>query len=460
MARNITKDDIYLKARIMSEGLRIEGLALPSFQELQKSSAEAEVPERLDAKDTESLLRFYAACLKKESDAFGGIVGNVLELDETALRVMILPNRHSRLELSVEGRRAAISEAGEVLATGKLPQTPTWHDERLSNGLPVTTALPVMSKEIINIVFSLSCINYNTGRGCRYCNLFSNPMSRRLVMLPKETLREWARFQGEAVKIATDAGWRGVLAVSGGALPPSQRPECLERLEILMDEIRNAIGDEMLGKLPVVYNHYPPDNFNEMNDWKELGINATSIDIEVMDSAYFAAICPGKNAHRPHQWWKEAQEASVEIFGPYLKTTGCVVTGIEPMHTLLKGLDERLGKGVMPLPLVFMSMPGSAYWGFRPPTADWLVEATERMADIYLKHAGKIVKSAISAVTGGSGVAGVAGALAARLKGEEGGAIQTSSESVPMSLIGDEIRLRTQGIMGKVSVIGDMLKSG
>ncbi len=38
-------------------------------------------------------------------------------------------------------------------------------------------ALPAMSKEIINIVFSLSCMNYNSGRGCRYSNLFSNPMS-------------------------------------------------------------------------------------------------------------------------------------------------------------------------------------------------------------------------------------------------------------------------------------------
>jgi len=99
-------------------------------------------------------------------------------------------------------------------------------------------------------------------------------------------------------------------------------------------------------------------------------------------------------------------------------------------------------------------MPGSAYWGFRPPTADWLVEATEKMVDIYLKHAGKIIKAGIDSAGGASGIAG---ALTNRLKGKGAGRMQTSNESVPMSLIGDEIRLRTQGLMGKASVIKDIL---
>jgi hypothetical protein len=461
--RDLTKEDIYLKARIMSEGLRVDGLELPSFQELQKGVGEVDVPKDLDMKDIDGLLLFYAACLKKESDVYQGTIADTagITLDETGLRVMVLPNQHSRLELKRDGHKLTISEAGQVVATGRLPRTPAWHNEKLSNGLPVTTVLPFMSKEAINIVFSLSCINYNTGRGCRYCNLFSNPMSRRIVMLPKETLRGWARYQGEAVKIATDAGWRGILAVSGGALPPAHRPEQQERLEILMDEITNAIGSEMLSRLMVVYNLYPPDNFNEMNDWKELGINATCFDLEVMDSAYFPAICPGKAAYKPHQWWKDAQEASVEIFGPYLRTVSIVLKGLEPMHTLVKGIDERLSKGVMPMPALFMSTPGSAYWGFRPPTAEWLVEATDQMTDVYMKHSGKIVKAAVDTVTGGSGIAGVAGAITKRLAGKKkgGGMPQAGNPSNPQSLVTDEIRLRTQGIKGKFSVIGEILKA-
>jgi hypothetical protein len=110
-----------------------------------------------------------------------------------------------------------------------------------------------------------------------------------------------------------------------------------------------------------------------------------------MDNAYFAAICPGKNAYRPLPYWKKAQEASVEVFGPFLFTAGCIVVGIEPMSTLLKGFEERVSKGVMPLPLVFFSAPGSAYWGFRAPTAEWILEASDRMVDILLEHIPKFL---------------------------------------------------------------------
>ena len=127
-----------------------------------------------------------------------------------------------------------------------------------------------------------------------------------------------------------------------------------------------------------------------MYKWKEMGIDAVSIDIEVMDSAYFAAICPGKNAYKPHAWWKKAQEAAVEVFGPG-RSTGCIVMGIEPMSTLLKGADERLSKGIIPIPLVFVSAPGAAYWGFRPPTAEWIVEASEKIVDTIQKYASKFL---------------------------------------------------------------------
>ncbi len=56
------------------------------------------------------------------------------------------------------------------------------------------------------------------------------------------------------------------------------------------------------------------------------------------------------------------------------------------MTTLLKGTEERVSKGVMPLPLIFFSAPGSAYWGFRAPSADWIVEASDRIVDIFLEQ--------------------------------------------------------------------------
>jgi hypothetical protein len=107
-----------------------------------------------------------------------------------------------------------------------------------------------------------------------------------------------------------------------------------------------------------------------------------------MDSAYFTEINQEKTANKPHEYWKKAQEAAVDVFGPLL-STGCVVMGIEPMSTLVKGIDERLSKGIMPNTLLFFSTPGSTYWGFRPPTAQWIVEASNKIVDSLIRHAPK-----------------------------------------------------------------------
>ncbi|KKN58953.1 hypothetical protein LCGC14_0546840 [marine sediment metagenome] len=124
-----------------------------------------------------------------------------------------------------------------------------------------------------------------------------------------------------------------------------------------------------------------------MYKWKDLGVNAAEFDLEVMDPAYFNAICPGKSKAYPQEYWKEAQEVAVEIFGRGRGTYQSLVTGIEPMSSLVEGVEERISKGVYSAPLVFVPSPGSPYAQFRPPTAQWFVETNEKIADIYFQYA-------------------------------------------------------------------------
>ncbi|MCP4682744.1 MAG: hypothetical protein GY864_10460 [Desulfobacterales bacterium] len=424
--RKITQNDVYVKARIMSEGVRIKGVEMPSLDEI--ADACKIIPEKLNFDDPEEIWRLYDKTLSTWARTSRQEVGLRFDFDGSGLKVMVQPNKYSRLELTRDGDRVTVSDGDDVLVTGTIPKRHEWLDEKLSNGLPVSTVLPVMSSEIINVVFSLSCMNYYSGRGCHYCNLFANPLSKKLLMLPLNMLRSWSKYTAEAVKVAIDNGWDGFLSVSGGALPPAHRKEYLHRLEILLSALRESLGEEIFAKQQIVYNNYVPEKFSEMYAWKELGIKATSIDLEVMDPAYFAAICPGKNAYKPHAYWKKAQEASVEIFGPYLNTTGCIVMGIEPMSSLVEGVDERLSKGVMPFPLSYYSAFGSAYWGFRPPTADWLIEASEKLADSYLKST-EFINSV------------------AQARGGDTNEPTLSSQSSPMSLVFDEVFRRVQEML-------------
>lgn len=383
---SLLRDHIHVKARLLSEGVRVLG---------EEPAATVAVPStpRVDVDDVEAVLRVYADTLRARERTPIKEMGNVMRFDESGVVAPIIPAPHSRLELRRDGEHVTVSDGDRQLISGCIPPTPAWTTKTLSNGLPVMSVLPLMSEGMINVVFSLSCINYNTGRGCKYCNLFANPVAKQLAMLPMKSLEGYAKYQAEAVKIATDAGWRGTLAFSGGALAPSQRPEYLDRIAVVMGALRDAVGAEVLESLPKIYNHYPPEDLADMRRLRDEGITGTSIDLEVMDPAYFAAVCPGKHAYRPLAFWKKAQEVSVDVFGPYANTTGFVIVGLEPMDSLVEGMKERLSRGVLPLPFVFYTAPGSAYWGFRPPTAEWLVETTERLADVLMPHVPRIMQT-------------------------------------------------------------------
>lgn len=392
-SKAITQQDIFVKARILAEGARFRagGRADPGWKLPKKVVGNL---GGIEGAKGEAVLRELHDC-----SAFAALecaAEREFALDGSGLSVIVTPNEYSRLELTIEedSDAVAISDGQEVLATGHLKKTQApWAGTRLTNGMPIEGALPFMSDTVINLVFHYACDNWNTGQACRYCNIFTNPVSKQINSISLDTVRETARLQGEAIKIIADHGWRGNLAVTAGALHPRQRRDYIERVEAVLSPAREALGEAVFSELPVIFNHYPPEDFSDFHKLRELGINATSLDLEVMDSAYFAAICPGKHAYRPLEYWKEAQLASVEVFGPFTNTISGVVMGMEPMSLLIEGFEERLSKGVLPVPFVFFSAPGSAYEGFRPPTADVLVESSEKMAKILLTYAADILQA-------------------------------------------------------------------
>ena len=401
MGRNgfITPEHIYAKARIFSEGTIIDGAETPPFAQGLASLTKARSRDKLCAtpptepqpleiapEQVEQIWLTASQVMQASASESKPSSATRFTFDESGLTTFVHANKYSRLVLRQDGDRVTVTDGDELLVTGHVDKPFDWQDEPLSNGLPASTFLPGISHEIINLIFYLSCNNYNTGRGCKYCNLFANPLSQMSDVFPLALQESWAKHQAEAIKVAIDHGWNGHIALSGGALPPTARVRYLDFLKLSLDALRNVLGDQRFGELDVVYNHYPPERFEDMEEWKKLGIKRTAIDLEVMDPAYFPVMCPGKAAYKPHEFWKSAQDASVEVFGPFANTTGNIILGIEPMSSVLDGVEERLARGVMPRPVIFCSAPNSEYWGFRPPTADWLIEVTERMATSYLEH--------------------------------------------------------------------------
>ncbi|MEE9213636.1 MAG: radical SAM protein [Thermodesulfobacteriota bacterium] len=341
--RNITKDDIFLKARMLSEGVRVN--------------------------------------VKNQPEK--GTTYRPFVMEGCDLVVWLLPNSYSRFEAIIDEEDVTISDMGKVVCSGTLEVRRSWLDELMSNGMPVKSVFSG-SASIINIVMNFRCYNYDTGQGCKYCGLFAFPRGNAP---PVNLAHKITELQVETAVIAAQNGWRGTIVFTGGALPPSQRSNMTDGLERVITQLSKSLDEEILSQLHIAANVYPPEDFSDMHKWKDLGINAAEFDLEVMDPAYFKAICPGKSKAHSQEYWKEAQEAAVEIFGRGRGTFQSMVTGIEPMSSLVEGLEERISKGVYSAPLVLVPTPGSPYAKFRPPTADWFVEANEKIADVYFQYA-------------------------------------------------------------------------
>lgn len=344
--RNITKEDIFLKARILSEGIRLK-IKRP--------------PEK-------------------------GPIFRPIVLDGCDLVVMPLPNSYSRLEAIIEGDDVSILDMGKVLSTGKMEVVRPWRDELMSNRRPAEIIFTnsASSASIINIIMNFRCYNYDSGQGCKYCGLFASPINKSP---PSNIAPKITALQVEMAVIAAQNGWRGTLSITGGAYPPSKRDQTIKDLERVMNQFNETLDKSILSDLHVAPNVYPPKDLEELYIWKDLGINAAEFDLEVMDPAYFKAICPGKSKVWPHERWKEAQEKAVEVFGRGRGSFQSMVTGIEPMSSLVEGLEERISKGIYSAPLIFVPTPGSPYAQFRPPKAEWHVEASEKIADLYFQYA-------------------------------------------------------------------------
>ena len=56
----VTRHDIFLKARLMSEGVRMREMELPSFKELSKSCFEIDLPDKINPDDIDEFgMRHY-----------------------------------------------------------------------------------------------------------------------------------------------------------------------------------------------------------------------------------------------------------------------------------------------------------------------------------------------------------------------------------------------------------------
>jgi len=347
--RNITKEDIFLEARLRAEGCRIE----------MKNP--------------------------KKKWEHGNIYESVV-LDGCDIVMGLWHNPASHLKVVFDGDDTIILDGDEELGRGTPEARAPWRDKSLGDGTPVQSADIPWNADILSIVLNRrGCAHAGKGNACKYCFMAAIPAGAADVFRSSSDFESSKERVVEAIIIALQSGWRGEILFTGNTPPRSQHEELTDEMERIISQMREAVGEEILGENQIAEALFsPPDDLGLLDRWRDIGLDSAEFDTQIVDPGYFKAICPGRGEQSR---WDEAQTASAEVFGRGRGATTGIVMGLEPMDGLLEGIEDRISRGVFTQLFNFIPIPGGPYGGMMPPSAQWFMTAAEKIVDIYLKYA-------------------------------------------------------------------------
>ncbi|MEG0635952.1 MAG: biotin synthase [Pseudomonas sp.] len=256
------------------------------------------------------------------------------------------------------------------------PQRPKSYGKKLSNQELFEQTVTVYGDTTLGVFSPGHCYYFNDGRECKFCSL--GPARENLSdhrMKIKSTLAS------EAINLATElepGRYKRVL-VNGGTIPNYDKG-----FSIHMDLIQGIRESANSAALEYHLISMPPKNFQLFERFKATG-NKLAMSLEIFDPDEFAKTCPGKAQDYTRPRFLEAFSAAVETIGHGNVYVG-FVAGMEPLSSLLEGIEYFGRLGVVPAVAVFHPDAGSKYEHWPRPSVDYLNAVGKKMAEVYQRE--------------------------------------------------------------------------
>jgi hypothetical protein len=289
--------------------------------------------------------------------------------------VQVRLNERSRYFVTRAGGELRVEEHGLPLFPIEWLARPAYYSQTTSVGLPMTSIAEMVGEDCISVCHTNACITFSDKKQCAFCNMNFNPRQYDEVLIRKR-----AAEVGEVMQAAFSSGVARHFLITGGILPGNQEMEVLVNY---LTAIREATG---FASLPGAAIMTPPPDLTQLERLHALGLQSVGFNLECYDPAFFAAVCPGKQARIGYEKYRDALRAAVGIFGAGGRIFSGFVAGIEPMEYLLDGVQALAEEGVASIPLVWSPSAGTRFKGHRPPEAEWFVELSQRVSAIMIRH--------------------------------------------------------------------------
>ncbi|MDT3313229.1 biotin synthase [Pseudomonas sp. rhizo66] len=256
------------------------------------------------------------------------------------------------------------------------PARPVAYGKHLSNGELFEKHLTVYGNSTLGVFSPGHCYYFNNNRECKFCSLDAAREN-----LSDHKMRIKGDLAGEAVEIATEveSGRYKRVLFNGGTIRNYDKGYSMH-----LDLMERVKERNTASKLEYHLISMPPKDFRLFERFKGLG-NNLSMSLEVFNADLFSEVCPGKSQDYTRERFLSAFEAAVDVLGRGNVYAG-FVAGMEPLESIIEGIEYFGNMGVVPAVAVFHPDAGSHYSTKARPSVDFLNILGKKMSEIYQRE--------------------------------------------------------------------------
>lgn len=282
---------------------------------------------------------------------------------------------HSKFKVHKSKDTVILLRNGIEICEVRWPKRPDFYDLKTQSGESMKKVSSMRGDCGLRVCFDNACNYFAKDEQCKFCNIVpARQRNKNHVVTRKE-----ADDVFDCVKEAmfNNPVCSHLAMTAGAALDDGlgNLPNILEKLKPLLNE----------KYFPVVAAVTATRTKEETEYLHSSGISSVAFNLEIWDEKIFNEICPGKTRRVGRERWIQSLREAASLFKP-ARTLSSFVVGLEPMKSVLEGIEYLSSEGIFPIMSPFIPMVGTDYEGKEAPDADWVREVHERATEIIHKN--------------------------------------------------------------------------
>jgi hypothetical protein len=249
----------------------------------------------------------------------------------------------------------------------RIPERPAWYDRLTSRDVPMSQ-VGVLQGTYLGIYINPVCEFWDSLLNCRFCTTGHNVGTAETATKTVDDVVEtcWAAKEHSNITF---------VHLNGGF----QGGHGLEQAEPFVRAIKEDVG------LLVGLQLTPERDFRRYDRLIEVGVDHFSFCVELLDTEWYARICPGKARTLGQALFFEAMEHCAARL-PRGAVSGEIIAGIEPIENTIEGIERIVSAGAFPTVCIFRPTVGADMERWPPPKYEDMRRVMAAMYDACRRH--------------------------------------------------------------------------